>query len=189
MTLSDVDIKKEIESGRIICEPLLEENISNSSVDLRLGRYIKKYKLNSARITTVSFDVDEVTGKVKVKYPEGNTLETIDLQQEGRYVIKPNEFILAETFEYVGQNGDFKSQIHDKSSLARLGLSVCFNAGYIDAGNALNITLEIKNHNLMPIELFYKQHICQITFTELKTPTSKPYSGKYKNSKITEGGK
>jgi deoxycytidine triphosphate deaminase len=94
---------------------------------------------------------------------------------------------LAETLEYVGQRAlDIISEVCDKSTLARLGLSICFSAGYIDAGNVLNITLELKNHSNRAIELQYGQHICQLRFSYLNSPASKGYDGKYLNSRNVE---
>jgi deoxycytidine triphosphate deaminase len=40
--LSDRDILANIESGNIVCTPLDLVNVSNSSIDLRLGQYIAK---------------------------------------------------------------------------------------------------------------------------------------------------
>jgi deoxycytidine triphosphate deaminase len=73
--------------------------------------------------------------------------------------------------------------------MARLGLSTFFGAGYIDPGNVLNITLEIKNNGHVPVELQYGMHICQIRFAYLSSPVTAPYNGKYLNSKTVEGAK
>jgi dCTP deaminase len=194
--LSNVDILTEIDRGNIVCQPFNQDNLSNSSIDLRLGDIIYKQRSIWWRkllgIHTVKFDVDD-NGKVAVNNPA----ETIEwmfsehyIGNEDVYILKPGEFILASTLEYVGSNCPWiVCDIADKSTFARLGLSICFGAGHVEAGNALNVTLEIKNNGNLPIELQYGQHICQAKFMYLNTPSTKPYEGKYLNSTMVEVAK
>lgn len=149
---------------------------------MRLGQYIVKQR---KFIGAVKFKTDDSGRLTVVNPPKTKTIDLLNpLVRDGhKYVIKPGEFILAQTLEIVGHpNGDIVSQILDKSSLARLGLSICFSAGFIDPGNVLRVTLEIKNNSSFPIELQYGQHVCQIRFSYLSSPVSKLYDGKYKNS-------
>lgn len=189
--LSDFDIEQRLKSGDIICEPFAPENLSNSSIDLRLGRYLIKQKRRSwlrnlLRRDVVTFDLD-ANGKLRVKNP--NKTARIDLMGWS-YILDPGEFVLGSTFEYVGSNSNHViCRVADKSTLARLGLSICFSAGKIESNNALNITLEIKNDSSVPIELQYGQHICQIEFAYLASPSTRPYKGKYLNSKTVEAAK
>jgi deoxycytidine triphosphate deaminase len=192
--LSDSDIEQRLKSGDIICEPFNEANLSNSSIDLRLGQYLIKQKTSwwrrLLRLDVVKFELNE-NGKLKVNNP--NKTEKHDLLWNSRtlfpcnYVLKPGGFVLSSTLEYVGSNSNYIiCQVADKSTLARLGLSVCFSAGYIDSNNVLNITLEIKNNGYVPIELQYGMHICQLKLAYLASPSFKPYDGKYLNNRTVE---
>lgn len=181
MLLSDTDILKEIESSNIICTPFDRNNVSNSSIDLRLGQYILEQKsLNPFKV--VRFNTDS-SGKLEVIdsiEPKVWNLLDPKVKNSHKFVVRPGQFVLAQTLELVGHPSDrIVSQILDKSSLARLGLSVCFNAGYIDAGNVLSVTLAIKNNGNLPIELQYGMQICQIQFNYLNSPCTKKYDGKY----------
>lgn len=187
MYLSDNDIRREITEGNIICTPFAHENLSNSSIDLRLDEEICMIWQDSRAIRSGAyFDLNDC-GKL--------TVGSIGCRKEffsskGGFILEPDGFILASTLEYVGPKSPrIIGQISDKSTLARLGLSTFFGAGYIDPGNALNITLEIKNNSHIPIRLEYGQHICQIRFAYLYSPVSAPYSGKYLNSTGVEGAK
>jgi dCTP deaminase len=187
MFLSDVDIKEEMANGGIICTPFIPANLSNSSIDLRLDEEICMIWQDSlAPRGHALFELDEC-GKVAV--------DVVGCRKEffssrGGFVLEPGSFVLANTIEYVGPSSpQILGQISDKSTLARLGLSTFFGAGYIDPGNALNITLEIKNNGHVPIRLEYGMHICQIRFAYLNSPVSSPYNGKYKNSTSLEGAK
>jgi deoxycytidine triphosphate deaminase len=186
--LSDRDILKEMRAGNIICEPFISENLSNSSLDLRLGEYIyAQYKDASP----IEFDLDK-NGRITVKqdsnsYNKRRLKDSIVTGESDTYTLEPNQFVLAQTLEYVGQScSHIISEVADKSTLARLGLSVCFSAGYIDAGNVLNITLELKNNGHTPIVLKYGMHICQLKFAYLNSPAMDKYQGKYCNSKGVE---
>lgn len=182
MILSDADILKEMDLGNIICTPFDRRNISNSSIDLRLGQYIAEQK---SRFKTVKFETDD-SGRLTVINPiKPKIWNLLDpkIKDSHKFILKPGQFILAQTLETIGHPGDrIVSQILDKSSLARLGLSVCFSAGFIDAGNVLSVTLEVKNHSQNAIELQYGQHIAQCRFSYLNTPATAKYAGKYSNS-------
>ena len=182
MILSDADILKEMDLGNIICTPFDRRNVSNSSIDLRLGQYIvSQHKL----LGKIKFETDD-SGKLTLVNPPRSTQTNLldpTVRDSHKYTIYPGEFVLAQTLELVGHPGDrIVSQILDKSTLARLGLSVCFSAGYVDAGNVLSVTLELKNNGNIPIELQYGMHICQIRFQYLSSPVTAKYDGKYLNS-------
>ncbi len=185
--LSDRDILAEMDNGNIICTPFIRENLSNSSIDLRLGETVKRARVNEGYYySRWFFDLDE-NGRVTTN--EWG-VERDEFSTRGGYTLNPGDFILVPTLEYVGSNAlNILAQISDKSTMARLGLSTFFGAGYIDPKNPLNITLEVVNNGHVPIELQYGQHICQIRFAYLSSPVMAPYDGKYLNSRTVEGAK
>lgn len=181
MLLSDVDIFDSYERGLIKCDPFDAFNVQPCSLDLRLGRYALYPK---AHEEPIRFNLGH-SGHIQVANDivyDKYDLETIALK------LMPGGFILGSTLEQVGcPSNTLACQVADKSTLARLGLSVCFSAGWIDPGNVLNITLEIYNHGTRAIELRAGMAICQLKFFELKTPCRNLYRGKYLNSTTTEG--
>ena len=182
--LSDRDILEGIMVGNIICEPFSTFNLSNSSIDLRLGKTLI-YQKPSSPDDYISFKIDE-NGKLKVNNPAKTA--KYDLTEKS-FILKPGGFVLGAMLEKVGHIDDIIiSDIRDKSTLARCGVSICFNSGFIDVGNVLNVTLEIKNNGNLPIELQYGQHICQIRFSRLSSPVMNKYNGKYLNSTDTQVG-
>lgn len=187
MILSDRDIIKNLDSGHIICTPLDRANISNSSIDLRLGQYIAKQPRRWFRPVKFSTDASGRLTVLNPIKPKIYNLLNPKVRDSHKFTLKPGEFVLAQTLELVGHPGDsIVSQILDKSSLARIGLSICFSAGYIDPGNVLNVTLEIKNNSPNPIELQYGMAICQIRFQYLSSPVINKYNGKYLNSRSVQ---
>ena len=107
--------------------------------------------------------------------------KTINLN-DGDYVLKPNEFILGSTFEYVSIPNNISAFVDGKSSLGRLGIAVHITAGFIDSGFNGNITLEIKNNSDKQFKLSKNMLIGQIIFFELKDECMRPYGDKRLNN-------
>ncbi len=123
------------------------------------------------------YDLRLVLGKehgepmIKPAYPHSD---------EGWYVVLyPGEFTLAAAVEHFAMPTDVLGIVHDKSSLARLGLSV-FNT-VIEPGWSGSLTLELSNKGPKPIRLVEGQAIAQVVFHRLDEPAERPYDGKYQN--------
>lgn len=115
-----------------------------------------------------SCSVDLLLGAV-TKWDGTNT-------EEGEaYLLAPNDFTLACTYESVMLPDNVVGRVEGKSGIGRDALMVeC--AGLVDPGFHGQITLELKN--LSPSEKFLLEHkmaICQITFTWLDFPAARPY--------------
>jgi len=144
----------------------LDVHIGPSSADLTLGNEyasIKKDKLAEGnQIICLGSDV------IDYDYKRGIS----------RYLLQPNEFVLATTRETIKVPGYMAGYISGRSSVGRAGLQVQ-NAGFVDAGFKGKITLELYNQAPFPILLEEGTRICQITFHRLDTEAQHPYQGKY----------
>lgn len=109
--------------------------------------------------------------------------------QENALVLKPGEFILALTRERVElpETTRIAARVEGKSSLARIGLAVHVTAPTIHAGFKGNITLEIKNHGVLPIRLTVGMPICQLIFEMVFGTPSKVMSGIFQNQRSVLG--
>ena len=161
MILSDRSIKRLIQEGRLSIEPLKEENIQASSIDLTLGEDVIFYRVDF----------------IDVKSGELPPVERRTIPEEG-IVIEPKSFLLATTLEYIRLPEDITAFVEGRSSLGRLGLFI-ENAGWVDAGFEGQITLELYNANSVPIRLYKGMKICQIVLAKLDQPAERPYRGKY----------
>lgn len=101
----------------------------------------------------------------------------IRLAQDVR--LRTDDFVLASSMERFCMPRDILGIVHDKSTLARRGLSV-FNT-VIEPGWEGFLTLELKNQGIDIINLEAGSPIAQIVFHFLDRPTMAPYSGKYQN--------
>ena len=171
--LSDKTIKEYLEEGKILIDPLNDEKqIQPSSVDMRLGDEFKVFKVIRQPYIDPK-DPDDVA-----EYMESTTVKEGDA-----FIIHPNEFALATTYEYVKVPNNLVARVEGRSSMGRLGVTMHVTAGYIDPGFEGRITLEISNIGTMPVALYPGQRVCQIVFETMTTPSEIPYGHPDRNSK------
>lgn len=171
--LSDVDLKKYIQEGKIVIKPLKDtKQIQPSSIDLRLGSEFKSF-----RITKQAFINPKDTDSIE------SYMEDITLEEGEAFIIHPNEFTLATTSEYIEVPDNLVARVEGRSSMGRLGITMHVTAGFIDPGFCGNITLEISNLGKMPVALYPGQRVCQIVFETMTTPAEKPYGHPDRDSK------
>lgn len=162
MILSDRDIVEELQRGSLTIIPHKEEDIQPCSVDLHLGSELKT--IDGKTISLIGNNLDgEVTN-----IP---------------YKLKPQEFILASTYEYVEIPTYLCGQVDGRSSIARLGVSIHQTGGYIDSGFCGNITLELYNASDRDFELRFNDSICQLIIHALTSDCIRPYGSQDLNSK------
>lgn len=175
MILSDRDIKKQINDGRIVVTSPTsdhDKNIHASSMDFRLGKYFKLYKHTKF----------PVLDPVKMESFAGLT-DLIEITDPGEpFIVHPGDFVLGVTLETVKLPDDIVARVEGRSSLGRLGIIVHSTAGFIDAGFEGTITLEITNINRVPVALYPGMRVCQLAFETMSSPAEVPYNQK-KSSK------
>jgi dCTP deaminase len=93
--------------------------------------------------------------------------------------LAPGGFEICSSLERVEIPNDVTGMVHDKSTLARKGMSV--QNTFLDPGFKGWITLELHNASKTPIRLLRGMPIAQIVFHELDEPTELPYKGKYQD--------
>ena len=162
MLLSDRDIRKEIESGRVAIEPYQAEMVQPSSVDVRIDRYFRVFENHRYPHIDPAEEQAELTRAVE---PEGDE----------PFILHPGEFVLASTYEVVTLPNDVAARLEGKSSLGRLGLLTHSTAGFIDAGFSGHVTLELSNVATLPIKLWPGMKIGQLCFFRLSSPAEAPY--------------
>jgi dCTP deaminase len=163
MVLSDIEINKEMKSGRL---KIYGENIyvGPSSIDFHLSGSGKVLKLEDSRILDCKSD-------------NSNLFEEIDFTELHGIDIIPGSFWIMSTTERVVLPNDIAGFIQGRSSLARLGIQVhC--AGFADPGFDGTITLEVSNMTQKSIRMYANMRICQIVFVRTGKPASVGYSQK-----------
>lgn len=93
------------------------------------------------------------------------------------YVLKRGEFLLCSTIERFQMPDMIMGIVHDKSTLARLGLAV--QNTVIEPGWSGWLTLELTNHGPDDIPLQRGMPIAQIIFHRIDERVENSYNGKY----------
>lgn len=169
MILSDIDIKKALEEEQISVKPLFPNAIQPASIDLHLDKYFLIFDTSYHHVIDTQKPVDDL-------------MREIEINEHRAFILHPGEFALGSTFEEIGVADDMVGRLEGKSSLGRIGIIIHATAGYLDPGNKLHMTLELHNIGTLPVKLYYKMPIAQMSFSPLSSKAEKPYGIK-ENSK------
>jgi dCTP deaminase len=171
MVLSDIDIRRYIDEGKIkISPPLPPEQWGSCSVDFRLGN---------------EFSVFEHSRNAYIDLKESRSIQdlmrTITVANGEPFILQPREFALAITEEILELDDDVLGRLEGRSSLGRIGIIVHGTAGLFDPGWTGKATLELSNLGRMPVALYPGMRICSFTFEQLSSKVAVPYRKKVGN--------
>lgn len=169
MILSDHDIKKALESGRIKLTPApdLKTQLGSCSIDLRLG--------NEARVFRPSKITHVDTRNMK---EAADIMEDLIIPEGEPLVLHPGDLVLATTLEWLEIADDLIGRIEGRSSLGRLGIIVHGTASIFDAGWKGKPVMELGNLGVVPVLLWPGMRVCAFTFEELSSKADVPYTTK-----------
>src|SRR5918998_963812 len=170
MLLSDRDLRKELESGRLLLDPWDPQMLQPSSIDVRLDRFFRVFQNSRYTHIDPAQQQDELTSPVETA-------------GDDPFVLHPGEFVLGSTFEQVALPDDLAGRLEGKSSLGRLGPLTHSTAGFIDPGFTGHITLELSNVANLPITLWPGMKIGQLCLFRLSSPAENPYGSAAVGSK------
>lgn len=179
MKLADRDIRRHLDDGRIVIEPMLDDRaIGPMSVDLRLGRNFLTF-----RHAVVPFvDLGSPAGPSAMA---DDLMEQVEVGEDQCFYLQPGEFALGATVERVQIPDDITGWLDGRSSIARLGLMVHATAHTLEPGWNGKITLEFFNAGKLPLGLRPGMRICAVSFEPLSSPAINSYArkegAKYRN--------
>jgi deoxycytidine triphosphate deaminase len=102
MILSDVDIRKQLASGRVVIDPFDDAAVQPSSVDLRVDRWFRVFA--NSRYPYID-----------VKQPMEDLTELVEASDEQPLILHPGEFILGSTLERVSLPDDIVARVEGKA--------------------------------------------------------------------------
>lgn len=162
MVLSDRTIREEIDSGNIVIDPLGEGCIQPASVDVHLGSQILVFRNSRRPFIDIREDTADLT-------------EMVETGEDVPFILHPGEFVLGSTLENIEIPGNLVARLEGKSSLGRIGLLIHSTAGYVDPGWKGHLTLELSNVANLPVTLYYRMKIGQLSFLRLTTEAEQLY--------------
>lgn len=175
MVLSDGDILRALEEGRIKIDPApdLKTQLGSVSIDFRLGRTFMVFEHSRH-----SF--------IDPRQPQsiGDAMRTIVVEENEAFFMQPGDFALASTIESLELPNDLLGRLEGRSSIARLGITVHSTAAVFEPGWIGTATMELSNLGRMPVALYPGMRICAFSFETLSSPVTTPYRLK-KNNKYS----
>ena len=173
MFLSDVDIKKAIEEGKVVIRPFNTKQLQVASYDVTLGN---EFDVTDRHMTSVIDPANKI-------YPKTRTVKVKDGEA---FILHPGESVLGKQREFIGVDNEHLILLSGKSSLARAGLVVHNTAMLFNPGHHFYPTFELVNTNNVPLILRPGMEVAQLMFAKLTSKTSQDYAkiGRYdkKNS-------
>lgn len=162
--ISDSQIERMCLECKLI-DPYKKENLQPASYDLTLNNYFRIQDNGTEGIINPNSRDRQYDKLICI----GQIIGISNI------VIKPGEFILAESVEKLNIPDICIGRLEGKSSLGRIGLLVHITAGFFDPGFQGTATLELLNVNRLPIRLHYGMKICQMSFSYINGKVDRPY--------------
>jgi deoxycytidine triphosphate deaminase len=100
--LSDRSLREAIDAGRLVVEPLDDDAIQPSSIDVRLDRRFRTFY--TARHPYID-----------VKQPMDDLTELVEVKPDDAFILHPGEFVLGSTLERVGIPPDLAARLEGKA--------------------------------------------------------------------------
>lgn len=174
---SNKQIREAIEDGHIVCTPFNPKHVNLSSLDVTLGYHYFRIERMHERTIYNPFDKEDVERYFDGPYKamplgEWSALNgfrpAVNIPLEHPVIsLKPGERILVHTHEFFGIKPPGACELRCRSSWARNGIAIGFDAGWIDPGYTNRLTMKVYNLNdretvLLPVG----ERLAQIIFHE-----------------------
>jgi dCTP deaminase len=179
MALSDTEIVKALKEGRLFIHPFNPKQVTSCAYDVRLGNYVIRHR--SSPIVENNGFSEKYTNPWSSSYQYWSWPELpkkVETEEEAEktklnigdeyHLINPGELILAHTVEFIGGLKNLTTKMQARSSIARVGLTICSCAGLGDCGFTNRWCMEIRNSSSETLVLPVGKRIGQIIFIPLE---------------------
>ena len=182
MILSDREIQMEIETGRLRFTPAIEDRrISPSSLDLLLDNEFIIFAPQPPGVET-TFNLSQIQDLEQAIRAYGRVITVPD----GQFLdLRPGDFVLAYTREYVEIPDYLAARVEGRSSYARFGVSVHQTASTIHATFQGQIRLEISHTGYLGCRLQPGEPICQLVIEKLSSPAERTLQSDFQEQRAT----
>ena len=173
MLLSDIELRAEVDAGRLVFDPHLPDRAYQSaSIDLSLNRFFWRPARLQDQQAREAVDIGQAEA---YRFLEKIEVDEIEMD--------PGDFLLGETAEAMTIPQHLAGWIEGKSGLARHGLIVHCTAPHIAPGwgtpRPKAITLELVNLGKANVRLRAGIGIAQLLVMRLGSPSLTQYKGKH----------
>ncbi len=156
-------ILQELESGRLVIDPLERSQVGPASVDLTLGDEIRVIDAPDAAIPI----------RDETDFRDYTSTRSLDRP----YVLEPGGTIHGITVERIHLPDDLCGFLEGRSRFARLGLMIHVTSAFVQPGVRNRQVLEMSNVAGHPLELVRGVRLCQIVL--MRTEGRARYEGRF----------
>lgn len=160
MTLNDRELRELLRLGELVLDPIDDELIQPSSIDLRLHNFARRIS-ESSEVFDLEQDITEAAMYVDAELGEAGL------------VLGPHETLIGQTAETIRLPATCQGMIAQRSSVIRIGIHV--SSSLINPGYEGNLPLLITNHTRRPFRLYAGMPICQLVLLRLSDRPDKIY--------------
>ncbi len=192
--LSEQEILTAMKRTDIVIDPFVPSQLNTASYDITLGEWFYICEAMPFEGDFNPWDPGDVARYYKGPFRAQTNQDWSEEHRGGRLwqgippetqiiVLRPGECILGHTPEFIGSRRDSVPMMHARSSMGRINISTCDDAGWGDIGYINRWTMEIRNKNKANVVLVCGQRIGQIIFFAAG-PTDRSYGeeGHYQDS-------
>lgn len=156
-------ILRELETGRLVVEPLAPEQVGPASIDLTLGDEIRVIE-PGAKTIAIRDDVDfrDHTRALRLDRP---------------FLLAPGGTIHGITVERISLPPDLCGFLEGRSRFARLGLMIHVTSAFVQPGVSNRQVLEMGNVSGHPLEIHAGVRLCQLVL--MRTEGNAVYRGRF----------
>ena len=192
-------ILQHIKDGNIFISPFDAKNVQTTSYDVRLGANFfqeQPFRTSIRKIFNPFNPADikrywgepQEAGRACDWTNVNGPLENVK-PDDRIIVLGPGETILSHTEEFIGGRNCVTTEMRARSSMGRIGITVCKCAGWGDLGFCNRWTMEMSNHlKEATVVLVVGMRVAQIAFYQVD-PLDDSYAttgGQYQNTDDTE---
>ena len=162
--------------------PFVREKVRSGALSYGLGHFGYDIRIADEIVVPKPLDPHEMICPALPGQIDKQRLQTFKLGRspewggENILVLEPGDFVMAGTLEYFRIPGDIVGVVHDKSTLARLGIAV--QNTVMEPGWEGYLTVEISNHGVNRVVLTKEMPIAQVIFFRGDRP-QRVYTGRY----------
>ena len=192
-------ILEHMEKGNIFINPFSLKSLQTTSYDVRLGANFfqeQPFRTSLRKIFNPfnPADIKKYWGEPQeaIKASDWTNVNgpLENIRPDDRIIILgPGETILAHTEEFIGGRNCVTTEMRARSSMGRIGITVCKCAGWGDLGFCNRWTMEMSNHlKDTPVVLVVGMRVAQIAFYQVD-PLKDSYAttgGQYQITDNTE---
>jgi dCTP deaminase len=173
MLLSDIELRAEVDAGRLVFDPPLPAfAFQSASIDLSLHGVFWHPRVPTGPGLEFTVDVGAA-----------QAYDYFEQRESNEVTLAPGEFVLGETAEGISLPRHLAGLVEGKSGRARHGLIVHCTAPHIAPGwgsdSPKRITLELANLGPAPLKLRAGIGIAQLLVLRLGSPSLVQYAGRH----------